>query len=93
MDDLQYQNNRTMAVVKDLFNGKRLTLSDGKVVAMGDDLRIGFVMFSFNPEIGKWTERGIGGLTTMDLKEFNDLLNDYDIDMPVPSQYELNRMR
>jgi hypothetical protein len=67
---------RTLSIVRELAQGKRLNLEVG-TVAMGQDMSIGFI---HTKEGGDF----ISGLSTMDLCELNKLLNTHKIGMAIP---------
>jgi hypothetical protein len=72
-----YEMARTLSIVRMLAQGERLKLPIG-TVAMGDDMSIGFVLTkSDGAEI-------LGGMSTMDLKQLNGLLNKYGANMVIP---------
>lgn len=64
---------RTLAIVNRLADGHRLTLPDGNILAMGEDMSIGFII-KFPDQ-----EEGISMMSTMDLKGLNELLNKHNI--------------
>jgi len=70
---------RTFSILKELRAGKTLKLSIGEI-AMGEDLSIGFIV------INSKGEKSIGGLSTMDLKELNILLEREGIGLAIPQQ-------
>lgn len=65
---------RTLTVVRELAQGKRLRIGD-RELAMGEDMSIGFII------TGSDGVDHIGGLSTVDLSELNTLLNHYDINV------------
>lgn len=65
MDENKFR--RTMTVVKELSEGKKITL-DGVVFGMGEDMSIGAVLNN-----GKG-EEFISGLCTIDIKQLNYLI-------------------
>jgi len=69
--------DRTLAIVHQLAQGKRLTLPDGLVLAMGEDMSIGFLLMNPNG-----TET-VGGLSTMDLAQLNVVLARHSVGMPI----------
>lgn len=71
--------NRTLAIVKQLSQGKKLNLPNGYKIGMGVDMSIGFVM------IDSTGKEGIGGLSTMDLKQLDQLLTAWNINHPLPT--------
>ena len=73
-----YQFTRTMSIVKELHLGKKLKLSDGYTIAMGEDMSIGYV-FTDQAD-GKET---IGGMSSMDLRQLNELLEKYGIGLSI----------
>ena len=75
---LSYDFGCTLAIVRELAQGKRLTLSDGLVIGMGEDMSIGFVI------VGSDGSEHIAGLSTMDLCQLNQLLKRYDVGMVIP---------
>ncbi len=68
---------RTIAILKEMANGKIIKIGDYEI-GMADDMSIGAIMTKSNGQ------QHIGGLSTMDLAQFNTLLNKYDIGMPIP---------
>lgn len=70
---------RTLSIVQQLAQGKRLTLPTGQVIGMGEDMSIGFLIQRAGGE------ECIAGLSTMDLAQLNRLLNEYDIGMAIPN--------
>lgn len=75
---VNYNLARTLSIVRELALGRRLTLPIG-IIAMGEDLTIGFLMT--NVDTG---EERVGGLQDLTLKELNGLLEKYSIGIPVP---------
>ncbi len=69
---------RTLSIVQQLAQGQRLTLPDGQQIGMGQDMSIGFVFAKANGNAH------IGGLSTMDLCQLNQLLNEHDVGMAIP---------
>lgn len=69
---------RTLAIVRELAQGKHLVLPCGKL-GMGEDLSIGFLLDDGH---GHQT---IAGLSTMDLRELDQLLTRHGIGFPIPS--------
>lgn len=63
---------RTLSVLKQMADGRILRLPIG-MIGMGEDMTIGFIL---THEDGTQT---IGGLSTLDLKQLNQLLNKYEI--------------
>ena len=55
-DSLPYQAARTLSIVREMAMGKRLSLSDGQVLAMGEDLSIGFVASKKDTATGETSE-------------------------------------
>ena len=70
---------RTLSIVQQLAQGKRLTLPTNQVIGMGEDMSIGFLIQHADGE-----ER-IAGLSIMDLAQLNQLLNEYNIGLAIPS--------
>lgn len=68
---------RTLSIVKELAMGKTLNLPDGSRIGMGTDMSIGYLY-----EIRG--EERIAGLSTMDLAQFNHLLNNFGIGNAIP---------
>lgn len=68
--DFKQQLNRTLAIVRRLSEGERIKLPSGHTIGMGEDMTIGFMMEYPN---GEWR---ISRLSTIDLKQLNDELND-----------------
>lgn len=69
---------RTLAFVRELGKGRRLPLRRGGTLCMGEDMSIGFLIHD---------TRGnevIGGLSTLDLRALNRLLNEEGITAFVP---------
>ena len=66
---------RTLSIVGELASGKRLVLPDSRVIAMREDMTIGFILFHSD---GNET---IGGWTTLDLRQLNDLLEECGIEI------------
>lgn len=73
---LIHEHARTLAIVRELAHGKKLSI-DGRTIAMGEDMSIGFEITGSDGEIR------IGGLSTMDLAQLNNLLNQHNIHFPV----------
>ena len=74
-DDFEGQFNRTIVVVEYLAGGKTLKVGEYKI-GMGSDMSIGFMH----------TRDGIDyvdGLSTMDLRQLNEVLNDCSITLPL----------
>ena len=76
--DIEWQLRRTLAIIRQMADGMHLTLPNGQRIGMGEDLSIGF-MFEMN---GEWR---VGGLSTLDLKGLNEVLNENGIHFPVPT--------
>ena len=75
MGDFHFNN--TITIIKQMYNGKLLTLPDGNKIGMGEDFSIGFV-------IRKNTETyGISTLSTLSFKDLFDIVVKYNI-IPVP---------
>lgn len=74
-----YDRARTLAIVRQLAQGKHLTLPSGQVIGMGKDMSIGFVMIDSD------SIEHIGGLLTLDLSELDQLLTEAQIGMPIPT--------
>lgn len=79
--------NRTLAIVKQLSEGKTQKLPNGQKIAMGVDMSIGFVMYS---ETGDET---IGSLSAMDLRQLDQLLTAWDINSPLPMPGRNKKLR
>jgi hypothetical protein len=69
---------RTLAIVNELAQGKQLFLPVG-TLAMGADMSIGFVLE------GSDGVEYVLGLSTMDLRELNMLLDEYNVGMVIPN--------
>ena len=63
---------RTLSVVKELADGKRLTLNDGLILAMGEDMSIGYVAKIDGEEF-------ISGLAVLDLANLNKVLTKFQL--------------
>lgn len=72
-----YEMIRTLSIVKQLSQGKTLTI-DGFTIGMGKDMSIGCVMTNSDGQ------KYIMGLTTMDLRELNEALNRHNIGNMIP---------
>ena len=70
---------RTLSIVRKLAEGKTLKIGDF-TIGMGADMSIGCIMT--NPD----GEQHIGGLSTMDLAQFNKLLNEHNIGSIIPNK-------
>lgn len=68
---------RTLAIIGELARGKRLILPIGSI-GMGADMSIGFLLSD-----GRGHDT-VGGLSTMDLKQLDELLTQHNIGFPVP---------
>ena len=71
------QLTRTLSIVRELAKGRTLRLSDYEI-GMAEDLTIGIVMRNSKGE------KSIGGLSSMDLKCLNNLLEENDIRFVIP---------
>jgi len=72
------QLSRTMSVIRELAQGEVLHLPDGYAIAMGDDMSIGFL---FGSDETGWT---ISGLSSISIKDLNDICNKHDIGHAIP---------
>lgn len=87
-NSINHEHGRTIAIVKELAKGRRLTLDEdgNKVLAMGEDMTIGFLAH-------KETDEGLEKIVLppldgpIDLAGLNKLLNEYDVSFPIPSGY------
>jgi len=70
---------RTLSVVKELADGKRLTLNDGLILAMGEDMSIGYVAKIDGEEF-------ISGLAVLDLANLNKVLTKFKIGPVIPTE-------
>lgn len=68
---------RTLSIVQQMAQGKRLHLPNGQKIGMGEDMSIGFVITKANGVAH------IGGLSTMDICQLNRLLNEHNIGMAI----------
>lgn len=68
INSFAYRFNRTMAIVREMSTGKRITLKSGLVIAMDESMKIGPVLRL--PD----GEEHVAGLSTMDLSELDRLL-------------------
>jgi len=68
--------SRTISIVNQLSLGKTLTLEEGYVIGMAEDMTIGFVTYQNG-------EEGISLLSEINLRELNNLLNKYEIIFPI----------
>jgi hypothetical protein len=68
----EQQLKRTIECVELLANGKFLRLEDGQIIAMSDDMLIGYVL-NVNGELL------MSELSTIDLKQLNDILNQFPL--------------
>lgn len=69
---------RTLAIVRRLAEGDRLTLPDGHILAMGADMAIGYAT-QLSPPDGDWY---LSLLERMDLAALDALLTQYGIGNP-----------
>jgi hypothetical protein len=74
----EMQIKRTLAIIRQLGEGKSLLLRSGHRVIMGHDLSIGFGIPTAS---GDW---GVSRLSEMNFRELNELLNREEISFPVP---------
>jgi hypothetical protein len=65
---------RTMSIVNQLAKGKILTLKEGYIIGMAEDMTIGFIITNSNGE------EGISLFSELTLRELNKLLNKYEVD-------------
>lgn len=84
---MTYDMTRTLSVVRELANGEQLTLKDGYILAMGEDMSIGFL---FVDQHGK---ESVSGLSTMDLCQLNKILNKNDIGLVFDASYSKSKNR
>ena len=75
---VRYQHVRTLSIVRQLAQGRILTLPTGGTIGMGKDMGIGFIMTESDGE-----ER-ISSWPTMDLRQLNQLLEQHKIGMVIP---------
>ena len=75
---IRQDHARTLAIVKQLALGKTIKIDEYEI-GMGNDMSIGVIMTN-----SKTGETHIGGLSTMDLAQFNNLLNKHNINNPIP---------
>lgn len=73
---IDMQLARTLAVIKQLADGKRLTLPTGTVIMMGEDFSVGCII--------PGTDR-ISGFTDLTIRDLNRLCEKHEIGMPIPS--------
>ncbi len=73
------ERTRTLAIVRELSRGKRLTLKDSHTIAMTKDMTIGFLLT--NIDTG---EESVSNLSDLSLKQLNALLNTEEIWHPIP---------
>lgn len=64
---------RTMSIVNQLSKGKTLTLEEGYVIGMVEDMTIGFIITNSDGD------EGISNISELTLRELNKLLNKYEI--------------
>lgn len=76
-DELRLDIGRTLEIVRQLATGKTLTLPNGSVLAMGEDMSIGILWTNYSTPYPY--EQHISGLSTMDLAGLNRLLTKFDI--------------
>jgi hypothetical protein len=76
--EYQQQIARTLSIVQQLAQGKRLRLLNGQRIGMGEDMSIGIILTKADGV------EHIGGLSTMDLCHLNWLLNENNIGMAIP---------
>ena len=67
--DFDKQLKRTLAVIRRMAEGEHLVLPNGLTIGMAEDMTIGYMLQY--PD-GTWR---ISGLSTIDLKQLNDELN------------------
>lgn len=75
---MERQIARTLAIVTQLANGQRLVI-DNYTIAMAEDMTIGVLMH--NETTGDET---ISGLTAMDLKQLNNILEKNSVGFAIP---------
>lgn len=73
-----YEIRRTLSILNEFIDGKVLSLPDGYRIGMGEDLSIGYLASSEGKD--DW----VLGLSTMDLKQLNGILNKYNIGFSIP---------
>ncbi len=77
MSNLKYEYARTLAIVRELASGKRLTIGD-TVIGMDEDMSIGPVI------VGSDGEEHVAGLATMDLALLNKVLSKHRVGGVIP---------
>jgi len=75
VDDMGFYG--TISVIKQMYDGKILTLPTGERIGMGEDLSIGFIMKNSK---GK---EGIAPLATLTLKDLHIIMTKHNI-IPIP---------
>lgn len=75
-EDFKRQLNRTLAAVRRLSEGEQIKLPTGHTIMMGEDMTIGYAI-----EYPDGSFR-ISGMSTIDLKELNVLLNKHFQNFP-----------
>jgi len=68
---------RTLAILRQMAQGKRLKLPDGHEIAMAEDMTIGFVVEIRGQE-------GVSQMSEMTLRELDQLLTANHISFPIP---------
>jgi hypothetical protein len=76
MENFEIQFNRTLAAVRRLSEGEQIKLPTGHTIMMGEDMTIGYAL-----EYPDGSFR-ISGMSTIDLKELNALLNEHFQNFP-----------
>ena len=67
-----FEFNQLMRVIRKLYNGEQLRLTDNHVIAMDENLNIGFVVNIKGNE-------GISALSHMNLRELHTIIKKHDI--------------
>jgi len=69
---------RTLSIVRQMTQGKHLTLPNGVKIGMADDMTIGVVGTKDDGE------DFVFGMSSMDLKQLNELLTKHNIGCAIP---------
>lgn len=75
--DFDMQLKRTIAIIRRMGEGEHVVLPSGYRIGMGVDMSIGFMH-------GSDEEWSVSGLSTLDIKELNEILNKNEIYFPIP---------
>lgn len=66
---------RTLGIIKEMYEGHRISLKSGGVIGMGEDLTIGYVLFDGDPSKPETKEIGVSSSVDLTVKQLNEIFN------------------